>query len=262
MAAKQPNAPRRRIIYPHRSFRAVPLNPVSIALGVALALLCTMLAFVNRHELASAHQATATWFLSLADLNDMPLDHQAEVFPRFLNAPVPPVSVPASDSVGDTMRFMSILGALFLLIVSKRNTVARGFFYFLLLLLVVGALVLAGFPSIYINAETITQIWLRTAFPVWIIMPWFCAFLFLLVNPDWRTGLGWMALVLVWIFATSALREAFTIALMHYTGILFFPILWLLFGFLFDLLVVLVAYSVSLHWANAHIWGQRKEMTA
>ena len=257
-----PNVPRRGVIYPHRSFRALPLNPVSLALGIALAALLSMLAWGERHDLARAHQEVTAWFLDVVGLTEQWAPRTATIFPAFLQAPSPAVAVPVSSDVREPMRFTAILGSLFLLLLTKRNTIARGFFYFLLLLLVAGALVLTVFSHIHLNAESVTEMWLRTEFPVWVLMPWFAAFLFLVMNPDWRAGLAWMLLVLTWVFVTSALREAFAIGVMHFTGILFFPVLWFLFGFLFDLLIVLVAYSVSLHWANAHVWGRRKEMTA
>lgn len=256
------NAARRPGVYMHRSFRSVPVSAVNAGLGVAMALLLSLAAYAGREDLARAHQDLVTWFLSAAGVTAELPARQAEIFPGFLQAPVPPVPVPASDDVEEPMRFTAILGALFLLLLSKRNTISRGFFYFLLLLVIAGAAALTALPGMHLNAESLTQMWLRTELPVWLVMPWFAALLFLVMNPDWRAGVAWMMLVMGWIYFSSALREAFVLGVMHFTGLLFFPALWFLFGFLFDLVIVLVAYSVSLHWANAHVWGQRKEMVA
>ena len=260
-ANAKPLLPRREGIYLHRSFRALRIEPVALFTAFALALLISCLVLTEAQALVNIHQRIAIWFTALADV---PLGESivTPIFSDLLPAHVPPVEVPGSAAVTDAMRIPALAVALVLLIASARNTITRGFFYFLFILLLAGTAALTLLPNLYVNAASVTQISLRSAYPIWLLMPWFASFLFVAVNPDWRMGVGWTLAALLHIFWTSALRQAFLLVVMHYTGVLLFPLLWFVFGFLFDILILLVFYSLSLHRAASGLWGKRQEVIA
>jgi hypothetical protein len=256
------NKPRREIIYPHRSFRHLRFQPLATFTGFALATLLSFGVVAASQPLADLHQQLASLFTQLAGVTEGGQSSTATVFPKLLQAEAPPVRVPLSSEVPDLMRLPALAAALATLFLSRRNTITRGFFYFLLILLMGGTIALTLLPRLHVNAETVTQIWLRSALPVWLLMPWFASFLFIVINPAWRMGIVWTLGVMLHLFWTSALRQAFLLAVMHYTGIVFFPLLWFLFGFLFDMLVLLVFYSLSLNNATLDLWGHRQEALA
>jgi hypothetical protein len=260
--ATKATQPRREVIYLHRSFRHLRFDPLAAFCAFALAATLSFGVISQAQTLVDLHQHLVTLFTQLAGVTAGGESAPAVIFPGSLQTEAAPVHVPASPAVGDWMRFPAIAAAAALLYFSRRNTIARGFFYFLIVLLLGGIAALTLFPQLHINAESVTQIWLRSALPIWLLMPWFAAFLFVVINPAWRTGLLWTVGVLLHLFWTSALRQAFLLAVMHYTGILFFPLLWFLFGFLFDMLILLVVYSLSLHHATQELWGRRQEAFA
>ena len=259
---KKVHKPRRELIYPHRSFRHLQFEPLAVFAGFALATLLSFGVVSQAQALTDLHQVLATAFAQMAGITEGGQPARAVVFPQMLAAETAPVVVPNSDNVTDWMRFPPIAAAVAILFLSRRNTITRGFFYFLLILLLGGTVALTLFPALHVNAESVTQIWLRSALPVWLLIPWFAAFLFIVINPAWRMGILWTLGVMAHLFWTSALRQAFLLAVMHYTGIVFFPLLWFLFGFLFDMLILLVFYSLSLHHATHELWGGRQEVAA
>lgn len=261
MAAKA-QQPRREAIYPHRSFRHLQFDPLATFAGFALATLLSFGVVSAAQPLTDFHQQLVSWFTALAGVADGEIGASASVFPNLLRAEVPPVTIPTSSAVPDTLRVPALVAAVVLLLVSRGNNITRGFFYFLLILLIGGVVALALFPHLHVNAEAVTQIWLRSALPVWLLMPWFASFLFVVINPAWRMGIAWTLGVMTHLYWTSALRQAFLLAVMHYTGIVFFPLVWFLFGFLFDMLILLVFYSLALHHATQNLWGGRREAIA
>jgi hypothetical protein len=257
-ANAKPLEARRQVIYLHRSFRALRLNHTALFTAVCVAVLVSTFVVTEGQTLVNLHQRLAIWFTQLAGVAQGESESAAPVFPDLLPAQVPPVTVPVSPAVSDAMRVPALAVALLLLLATARNTITRGFFYFLLILLLAGTVALTLFPGLYVSAESVTQISLRSAFPIWLLMPWFASFLFIALNPDWRTGIVWTLGLLLHVFWTSALRQAFLLVVMHHTGILLFPLLWFMFGFLFDMLILLVVYSLSLNRATRGLWGNRE----
>lgn len=261
-ANAKPMKPRREGIYLHRSFRSLTLDKAALVTAICLALFLSSFVLAEAQMLVNLHQRMVGWFTTLAGVAQGESTAATAIFPGLLPAQVPPVQVPASPAVPDQMRISALVVAVALLLATKRNTITRGFFYFLFILLLAGTVALTLFPGLYVNAEALTQISLRSAYPVWLLMPWFGAFLFVALNPDWRMGVLWTLGACGHIFWTSALRQAFLLAVMHYTGILLFPLLWFVFGFLFDILILLVFYSLSLNRATRGLWGNRQEVLA
>jgi hypothetical protein len=44
---------------------------------------------------------------------------------------------------------------------------------------------------------------------------------------------------------------------MHYSGILFVPILWFALGILADMIYLMVFYSMAVHWNASRYWRRR-----
>jgi len=261
-ASPQSAPPRRDVIYPHRSFRALRFDPMGVLLAFVLAILLSLTVLVEGQSLLDLHQSLTGFFTSLAGVPHQADPRRTDIFPGHFTAAVPPITVPYSADVPDLNKFPALIAAALLLAVSRHNTITRGFFYFLFVLLTAGVVALTLFPQLHANAETVTQVWLRSALPIWLLMPWLASFLFLAANPGWRHGIFWTLGLMLHLFWTSALRQAFLLAVLHHTGILFYPVLWFLTGFLFDVLILLVFYSLSLHGATRGLWGQREEVLA
>jgi hypothetical protein len=113
-------------------------------------------------------------------------------------------------------------------------------------LLFAAAIVIVFNPSYYFDAKMYQQIWLRGELLVWLLLPWIAVFLFMVILPSPGVGVAWTLLLQVYAILWSAIRLAFCLGVLHYTGILFLPLLWFAFGILFDLVYVLVFYSMAL----------------
>jgi len=133
------------------------------------------------------------------------------------------------------------------MLIHRRVPLSRNFVVFLLILLCAAGAVIVFNPSFYFDSAMFEQIWLRGEILVWIILPWVSAFLFVLTLPSAPTGVAWALLVQVYAVVWSAVRLAFCLGVLHYTGILFLPLLWFCLGLLFDLVYILVFYSLALH---------------
>jgi hypothetical protein len=58
-------------------------------------------------------------------------------------------------------------------------------------------------------------------------------------------------------FVFSALRMVFILGVLHYTGLLFMPVLWFALGTLADLIFVLFFYSITVYRTSGRLWGTR-----
>jgi len=113
-------------------------------------------------------------------------------------------------------------------------------------------------PSFYFDSAMYEKTWLRGEILVWILLPWVSAFLFVLTLPSLAAGLVWSLWTEAYAIIWSAVRLAFCLGTLHYTGILFLPLLWFCFGILFDLVYVLLFYSMALHFSSKRSAGERK----
>ena len=102
------------------------------------------------------------------------------------------------------------------------------------------------------------QIWLRGEFLVWLLLPWVSALLFILTMPSVAAGVGWALSMQAYAIFWSALRFVFCLGVLHFTGILFLPLLWFSLGILFDMVYILTFYSLALQWSMKRAMGERR----
>jgi len=247
---------RRDSIYPHRAIRSIELTPERILAAILLAVLLTVTVYAGRDRLFVEHNRIAA---SLLELSGIPTYGAAsvEVFPLLGSA---------DAAVTDTFHYhtsplrvviLLVSSVLALLILHRRVHLARNFVVFLLILLLLAAGVMVFFQAFELQSTEFTQIWLREEALVWLILPWFSASLFILGRPDAWVGVLWAIGVQAFGFVWSAVRLAFCLAVIHFSGLLFVPLLWFALGLLADNIYLLVFYSISTRQAAAKTWGKR-----
>lgn len=182
---------------------------------------------------------------------------EVAVFPGLEPGKAPLVPVPAFAQVSGEARLGLILGIVVLLVMTGRILLFRNLGNFLIVLLGVSAVGNGIFDTFRLDARVFGQIWLRQELLVWMLMPFAGVLLFLLPQPRLRMGLAWMALAQTYGFLFSVLRFVFCLGMLHYTGLLFMPVLWFALGTLSDLLYLLLFFSMSVHQASGHLWGIR-----
>jgi hypothetical protein len=79
------------------------------------------------------------------------------------------------------------------------------------------------------------------------------------LHPTSILGVGWAVVIQLYGFLWSAFRLAFFIGVMHFSGILFIPLLWFTFGLLADIVYIMVFYSLAVHWIASRAWGRGAE---
>jgi hypothetical protein len=194
---------------------------------------------------------------TMVELAGVPVEgiEQAPLFPGLQAAPAVVVSASRLDGKPFELLILFAVGMLVLLQVHRRVPLARGFVVFLMILLLVATAVVVFHPSSQFGSVEFTQIWLRGEMLVWLLLPWFSASMFVLIHPLF--GAGWALATQLYGFLWSAVRLAFTICLIHYSGILFVPMAWFALGLLADMVYLVVSYSIAVEWASRRAWGKR-----
>ena len=245
---------RRPFIYPHRSIRSVRLSAGRIFLAAVTAIVLTVLVATVQGRLMQEHNRISQTLIEWAGV---PVNNTTTtpLFPGL--EPAPAAMVTATRLDGDPWRLLIFFaaGMLVLLQVHRRVPLARGFLLFLMILLLVATAVVVFHPSSQFGSVEFTQMWLRGEVLVWLLLPWFSAAMFVLIHPLF--GAGWALLTQVYGFLWSAIRLAFSVCLIHYTGILFVPMLWFALGLLADMVYLVVSYSMAVDWASRRAWGRR-----
>ncbi len=245
---------RRSFIYPHRSIRSVRLTPGRIFLAVVTGIVLTVLVATQHGRLMIEHNRISRAIVELAGVPVLGVE-MAPLFPGL--EPAPAAVVASSRLDGDPFRLLILfaVGMLVLLQIHRRVPLARGFVVFLMILLLVATAVVVFHPSSQFGSVEFTQIWLRGEMLVWLLLPWFSAAMFVLIHPLF--GAGWALATQLYGFLWSAIRLAFSICLIHYTGILFVPMAWFALGLLADMVYLVVSYSIAVEWASSRAWGRR-----
>lgn len=245
---------RRPFIYPHRSIRSVRLTAGRIFLAAVTAIVLTALVGIEQGRLMTVHNRISQTLIELAGVPVTGIT-STTLFPVL--EPAPAVEVTATRLDGDPWRLLIFFaaGMLALLQIHRRIALARGFLLFLMILLLVATAVVVFHPSSQFGSVEFTQMWLRGEVLVWLLLPWFAAAMFVLIHPLF--GAGWALLTQVYGFLWSAVRLAFSICVIHYTGILFIPMLWFALGLLADMVYLVVSYSMAVDWASRRAWGRR-----
>ena len=246
----------RTSIYPHRSVRSLRLTRGRRWVSWGVAVLAFLLIGSFAAPLMALHSAMADRLLAWTGIPNAGWEEVA-VFPGLEPGRAPLVPVPAFAQVTGGARLSLILGIVALLVMTGRYLLFRNLGNFLIVLLGVSALVNAAFDTFRLDARVFGQIWLRQELLVWMLMPFAGVLLFLLPQPRLRVGLAWLALAQAYGFLFSVLRFVFCLGMLHYTGLLFMPLLWFALGALSDLLYLLLFFSISVHQAAGHLWGGR-----
>jgi hypothetical protein len=245
---------RRPFIYPHRSIRSVRITAGRVFLAAVTAIVLTILVATQQGHLVSEHNRISQAIIQLAGV---PVVGAVTVplFPGLQPAPATVVASSNLDSEPIKLLILISIAILVLLQIHRRVALARGFVVFLMILLLVAAAVIVFRPSSQFGSVEFTQIWLRGEVLVWLLLPWFSAAMFVLIHPLF--GAGWALLTQLYGFLWSAIRLAFAICLMHYSGILFIPMVWFALGLLADMVYLVVSYSIAVDWAARRAWGRR-----
>lgn len=246
---------RRTFIYPHRSVRSVRITAAKLTVGLVASLLLSSLVAVSAIPLLSVHSRMST---SLLKLSGIPVSgmETLEIF-RGLGPTVVPIT-PELDVKGSLIRaaILFIVCLVGLLVIQRRIQLSRTFIFFLITLLLLSGLAVAINPMFHLTSGEFSQIWLRGEILVWLILPWITTILFVSIQPSLLDGVLWVIGVQIYAFLWSAVRLTFCLGVLHYTGVLFLPLLWFCLGFLADFLYIQVFYSIVVHRSCNH-WGQR-----
>lgn len=245
---------RRPFIYPHRSIRSVRVTAGRMFIAAVTALLLTAAVASQHGRLLTEHNRICQRLVELAGVPVAGVE-TTTLFGGLQPAPVLVVSSSHLDKDPARLLILFALGTLVLLQLHRRVALARGFVIFLLILLLLAAAVVVFHPSSQFGSVEFTQIWLRGEVLVWLLLPWFSAGMFVLIQPAF--GVGWALLTQLYGFLWSAVRLSFALCLMHYSGILFVPMLWFALGLLADMVYLVVAYSMAVQWSARRAWGRR-----
>jgi hypothetical protein len=248
---------RREYIYPHRSVRSFPISPWRLCAALTLAFAMSVAVFYLGTRLLDAHNRVS-WFILKYTGIPASGTRSIEIFPGLGPVDVHEVPPPA-EQASPLRNGILFAAALTALIFSHRKfPLGRNFVVFLMILLCASGIVVLFVPSFYFDAVVYSQIWLRGEILVWLLLPWVSALLFVLTIPSVAGGFLWGVLIECYIVFWSALRLAFCLGVLHYTGILFLPLLWFVLGILFDLVIVLFFYSLALERSiKRNIGGRR-----
>lgn len=245
----------RDAIYPHRSVRYLPVSHGKLALGVAFAALLSIFVAMNSVPIMAVH-----WSLvdSLCQLTGLPVAtwNFLPIYSGLGHGAAPVMEIPTFGELGWMPRVGLVLVAMGLFAL-RRVALLRNMANFFLVLLLLSALANVVFHTYRLASIDFGQLWLRVELLVWLLLPWVTLLLFYIPQRNVVAGMAWMLFLLGYGFFFSVLRMTFCLGVLHYTGLLFAPLLWLGFGTLSDLLFLLFFYSIATNQASSTYWGQR-----
>lgn len=247
---------RREFIYPHRSVRAFPVSRrrLYIAIGMAVVISAAVLYF--HASLLDFHDGLSSFLLNKTGIPSTGA-RSVGIFPHLgpVSVPVIPFPPHRANPLRTVTVFAVALFALFL--IYRRFPLSRNFVLFLIVLLCTAGGVILFNPTFRFDSAMYAQMWLRGEVLVWILLPWVSAFLLVLTLPSIGSGVVWASLLQIYAVVWSAMRLAFCLGVLHFTGILFMPLLWFCLGILFDLVYILVCYSLALQVSIKQAGGER-----
>lgn len=248
---------RREYIYPHRSVRSFPLSRLRLSAALALAAVLSGAVFYSGAALLAFHGRITMFILQHTGI-PVTGTGNIEVFPRLGPAAAAevPFAQPRSRPWSTALLFTICVGTM--AVIHRKVPLARNFLIFLAILLFAAAVVIVFIPSFYFDSAMYQQIWMRGEILVWLILPWVAAFLFILTIPSLVPGVAWTLLMEGYAIVWSSVRLAFCLGVLHFTGILFLPLLWFCLGLLFDVVYVLLFYTLALNWSIVRVAGARK----
>jgi hypothetical protein len=249
---------RRSFIYKHRSFRSAPLAADRLIAALTLALLLTVVSVYQASTLVDFHQRVCGFMLETFRI-PAPSWQSASVFPGWISAAVPVLSVPRFEEIADGARLIPVLAIVVLLIVSRYFGLTRNFAGFLILLLVISTFACAFKPDFSVSTAEFATAWLQVEMLLGLLLPWLTCLIFTAMQPDAFRGALWVLAIQVYGLLFSAFRLAFCVTVLHFTGMLFYALLWFALGLLATLLYLLAFYSLSVYHSAGHLWGARAQ---
>jgi hypothetical protein len=232
------------------------LAPVRVGITLSWPMLLSSAAFVFADRMIEAHQRFCGWLLATIHI---PLQGWTELrlFPEFGHAAIP--LVPVRSYFGDSLTLFGLSAISFaaLFALYRFLPLARNFLLFVIGLLIFAVCLLFFWPAYEVDSVRFELLWLRSQLVLWLVLPWLCSFLILPVQPSAILGVWWILVIQGYGWVWSALRLAFCLGILHFTGGLYAALLWFCLGPLSDLLYVLVFYSAVIHLACRRLWGLR-----
>ena len=215
-----------------------------------------MAVYWYRAPLLARHNQISAALLRICDI---PLDGstQIDIFEEIGPAEVVTTTVFHLPQQPVRVAILFVGAVVVLMGVYARVELARNFIVFLLVLLFLAAGVMVFSPGSEITSVEFSQIWLRGEVLVWLLLPWFSAGLLVLLQPTVWPGVIWAILMQAYGFLWSAVRLAFCLGVLHFSGLLFMPLLWFTLGLLADVLYIVVFLSLSTRVAGLRAWGRR-----
>lgn len=215
-----------------------------------------MAAYWYRAPLLARHNQISAALLRACDI---PTEGstQVDLFDPIGSAEVVTITVFRLPQQPVRVAILFVGAVLVLMGVYARVELARNFIVFLLVLLFLAAGVMVFSPSSEVTSVEFSQIWLRGEILVWLLLPWFSAGLLVLLQPTVWPGVIWAVLMQAYGFLWSAVRLAFCLGVLHFSGLLLMPLLWFTLGLLADVLYIVVFLSLSTRVAGLQAWGRR-----
>jgi hypothetical protein len=237
--------------------RSFPISGLRVFAGLAMALILSATVAYFGTPLLIVHGEMSSFLLKHTGIPVAGMT-VVDIYPHLGPVVANDISFPhhRASPLRTILLFAASLAGLIL--VHRSVPLSRNFIIFLSILLCAAAVVIIVNPSFYFDSSVYTQIWLRGEILVWVLLPWVSAFLFVLTIPSVTSGVAWALLIQVYAIVWSAVRFVFCLGVFHYTGILFLPLLWFCLGVLFDLVYVLVFYSLALNLSIRKVTGERE----
>jgi len=248
---------RREYIYPHRSVRSFPISARRVCAALGLAFVLSVAVFYFGTRLLDVHNRIARLILRYTGIPAVGV-RSIEIFPGLgpVDVPVVPQPMDRASPLRNGIFFASALTAM--IFAHRRFALGRNFIVFLMILLCASGIVVLFVPSFSSDSVVYSQIWLRGEILIWLLLPWVSALLFVLTVPTMAGGFLWGLVIECYVVFWSSMRLAFCLGVLHYSGILFLPLLWFVLGILFDLVIVLFFYSLALEQSIKRTMGGRR----
>lgn len=218
--------PGKRFSELHRSMRFADTSGVALSLSIIAAIGLSVAGVYFASQIVGIHQQIVHWILAQAGI---PLAGVV-AFPDYSGEPGLEIATGAITAV--------VLLGMYLLVKMSRTLV-------ILFLALLGASVLnlslgGGFGA---DARAFTALWLRFEFVAWIAIPWLMAVFAGLIMPAGWAPLFWTIMPPFYAIVWSAVRLAFCLGVLQFTGPLLGPVLWFGMGALADMLYISAFYS-------------------
>jgi hypothetical protein len=221
-----------------------------------MALVMSVSIFVFGTTLLAAHGNVSQFVLKQVSI-PVTGSKLLDVYPHL--GPVLAAEVPFPSHRANPMRtvVLFVVSLAGLILAHRSIPLGRNFVVFLTILLCAAAGVIIFSSTFYYDSAMYTSIWLRGQILVWILLPWLSAFTFIMYPPSLAGGIAWTLLLQFYAFIWSPLRLVFCLGVLHYTGILFLPLLWFCLGPLFDFVCLVFFYSFAVGRFVERVIGER-----